>query len=250
VVFDDEVFELEYGFNSTRKFRHVPNLRQPRDPAKAYCVYLIARLKDGSEHFEIMTMDEVRAIRDGSQAWKFKPNSGPWHDNFLQMARKTVIRRAANYLPLSAEMVAAMEMEDDGDTAAAKSIIDGAVRKPDLTAAPAQDIASQMAAREPEPQDAETVDPKTGEVTSAAAAPANTPEREPGDDEDDSGPGPTPEQLEPEKGTVDHLIWRIWRASAEELGGLVKEAAGLSKDEPRRMNVSAAIARRRKEVAS
>lgn len=223
IVFEDEIFELEYGFSSTKKFRHVPNLKAPRDEKKAYAVYLLARLKDGSEHFEIMPMDEVRKIRDAAPSSKGK--SSPWGPHFLQMARKTIIRRAANYLPLSAEMVAAMELEDG-------STIEGSIVKPSLqavSAAAADDLAGQMANSRAqdaaEPEDAETVpphDPVTGEVQEQ----------------------PQGEQQEPDLGTIDHLIWRINKAAAGDMEALKKEAFALDKNEARRLEVSAAIKER------
>jgi recombination protein RecT len=237
VVFEDEVFELEYGLAGTRKFRHVPNIRDPRDEKKAIAVYCIARLKDGSEHVEVMPMDEVRAIRNKSQGYQRSKKSGkpgPWDEHFLQMARKTAIRRACNYLPLSAEMASALELEDSAEGGST-------VTKPSLHVAGADDLASQIAnaqaASQPtETVDGEVVDQATGEVSAAPAeeAPAAQP----------------PANAEPEKGTVDHLLWRIGQADAAQLADLIKEAAGLPKDEPRRMEVGAAISERRKAVRS
>ncbi len=229
VVFEGEQFELQYGLEGTRKFLHVPDWKVPRTAEKALVVYAIVRLKDGAEHVEVMTMDEVRTIRNRSQSWKFKPNEGPWHDDFLEMARKTVIRRAQKYVPMSTEMAEAMEAEHEGE-------VEGSVVKPDLKALSAgDDLAAQMtaSAEAGESVEGEVVDQATGEVVEAqqqAQAPT----------EDDAAPA----------GTIDNLLWRVARADAAGLAEIIKEASDLPKDEPRRMEVSAAISARRKAVRS
>lgn len=232
VVFDDEVFELEYGLADTRKFRHVPNIRTPRDLNRAIAVYCIARLKDGGEHVEVMPMDEVREIRNKSQGYQRNPKASPWTEHFLQMARKTAIRRACNYLPLSAEMASAMELEDS-------STVEGAVVRPTLmpVTSAGDDLASQMtsaAASEQREQEStpagESFNPETGEVTDGQFV-AHPPE------------------AEPEAGTIDHLLWRIGRADAPAMEELRKEAFGLPKDEPRRSEVSGALKERAKVLS-
>ena len=242
VVFEDDTFELVYGLDDVRKLRHVPNWKGKRDPEHALLVYCIARLKDGASHVEVMSMDEVRTIRNRSQSWKFKPNTGPWQDDFLQMARKTIVRRIQHYLPLSAEERDAISMDDD-------NTVEGeVVTKPALDVKPVpangDDLASQMssaaAAQDAGDEATPAHDPTTGEVTDQPAQ--------------DAAPAPeasaTVPAAEPEAGTVDHLLWRVAKATADELGPLTKEAAQLSKDEPRRLDVSKAIAERRKAVQS
>jgi phage RecT family recombinase len=59
-------------------------------------VYAIATLKDGSKEREVMTWDQVDAVRRSSAM----PNSGPWTQWPDEMARKTVVRRLAKRLPV------------------------------------------------------------------------------------------------------------------------------------------------------
>ena len=90
VVHEGDVFEFEYGLNE--KLRHVP--------------------KVGGHYMDVMTKDEVDAIKNRSRASK----NGPWVTDYEAMARKTVIRRAFPYLPVSVaaqEAVAADEMTPD-----------------------------------------------------------------------------------------------------------------------------------------
>ena len=70
--------------------------------------YAVAKLKDGGHCFEFMSRHQVETIRDGSQwfqqAAKYgKQASHPWMAHFVEMGRKTVIRRLAKFLPLSVE---------------------------------------------------------------------------------------------------------------------------------------------------
>ena len=95
VVYSADEFELEYGMQP--KFRHVPKLDGDRGrPRLAYC---IARLRDGSTHVEVMTMDELERVRASSRSG----SSGPWSQWPDEMRKKTVVRRAFKYLPVSIE---------------------------------------------------------------------------------------------------------------------------------------------------
>jgi len=58
--------------------------------------------------FEWMTTTDVNAIRNRSKSGK----SGPWATDWSEMARKTVLKRAAKYLPKSVSMVDALEIAD------------------------------------------------------------------------------------------------------------------------------------------
>jgi recombination protein RecT len=93
-------FEYELGLNP--RLVHRPALRNRGDIERFYCV---AKFKDGGFHVEVMSYEEVEAIRQRSKA----PNSPAWTNDFMMMGRKTVIRRAAKYLPLSVQRLAALD---------------------------------------------------------------------------------------------------------------------------------------------
>lgn len=80
---------------------HVPDATDRKDDDKAPIrwVYAIAHLKAGPPKIEVMSRDQVDNIRKASQM----QTGGPWRFFFSQMARKTCIRRLANYLDLSQE---------------------------------------------------------------------------------------------------------------------------------------------------
>ncbi len=66
------------------------------DVIGAYCVCEI----EGSKHpkVEFMSIEEIENVRDKSELWK-KHKKGPWKDWFVEMAKKTVIKRAQKTWP-------------------------------------------------------------------------------------------------------------------------------------------------------
>lgn len=81
----------------------------PRDPKTLLYVFAIATFKDGEPQPAVMSREEVEAIRDMG-------NGNPvWKTHFIEMAKKTVVRRLCKMLPQSPEMqnmVDAVEAED------------------------------------------------------------------------------------------------------------------------------------------
>lgn len=116
IVYAKDTFDLKLGINTT--VTHSPFLDGDRGEAKL--VYGVARFKDGGYHFEWMSMVEVDAIKQRSQA----RSSGPWVTDLDQMRRKTLIRRMANYLPLSIEFQNALTVED-ATAEGKRAVIDG-----------------------------------------------------------------------------------------------------------------------------
>lgn len=88
--------------------------------------YAVAQMKDGNAEFERMTLDEVLAIRDRSDAWKAfdsgKIKSTPWGTDEGEMAKKTVIRRLCKRLDQSPELATAIQIEDEAEFASMRDI--------------------------------------------------------------------------------------------------------------------------------
>lgn len=99
--------EFEFWVDETGdRLRHVPNLRGDRGQAYAY--YAIARFRDGGQLVHVMTRDDIDRHRKRSRS----KDSGPWQTDYDAMARKTVIRAMAPYLPLSAEVASAFDADE------------------------------------------------------------------------------------------------------------------------------------------
>ena len=103
-VHEGDEFTYSYGLNED--LRHVPCAK----PVKLTHVYMIANFKDGGHYFQVMNADEIEA------AAKRSPSYGkavsPWKSDYEAMAKKTVIRRAFPYLPVSVEARDAAASDD------------------------------------------------------------------------------------------------------------------------------------------
>lgn len=103
VVCDADIFEENMG----EIVAHKIDRRKPR--GEVYAVYAICKFKDGTAKAEVMSSEEVEAIRKRSKAGQ----SGPWITDWNEMAKKTVFRRLSKWLPLSPEFRDAVEADDD-----------------------------------------------------------------------------------------------------------------------------------------
>ncbi len=115
-VCENDHFELVYGLDE--KLNHTPAMGERGDVIGFYAV---AKLKDGGYSFEFMSVHQVREIMAGSQGYQQakkygKEGSHPWGAHFVEMGRKTVIRRLAKYLPLSIEFQTAVALDNQAET--------------------------------------------------------------------------------------------------------------------------------------
>lgn len=140
LVHDKDEFDHDRASGEPPVHR-VPWLEDRGAMLGAYCT---AWFKDGGSHTEVMTKGEIDAIRARSRA----SENGPWVTDYNQMARKTVVRRASHYWPLSPNLMTAVEIEEEG------------VNR--------ERFLGQSLADIPAPQ-IETVDEATGEVLSSPA---------------------------------------------------------------------------------
>jgi recombination protein RecT len=102
VVCDFDKFSFKNGV-----VEHEIDFRSDR--GAPFAVYSECKFKDGTIDYEVMTIAEIDAIRKRSRAG----NDGPWKTDYLEMAKKTVIRRHSKRLPLSAEFRDALEKDQD-----------------------------------------------------------------------------------------------------------------------------------------
>lgn len=123
-VYSKDEFEIDWSLEVP--FRHKPYLGQ--DNGEIIFVWCLVRFKDGSIHWDYMTIGDVEKIRNKSQGYmqslkyaKRDANgtitslNSPWFTDFGEMAKKTVIRRVAKYLPMSVQKAAFLEdMADNG----------------------------------------------------------------------------------------------------------------------------------------
>lgn len=110
-VYEGDVFEYEYGLDE--KCRHVP-IAEDRSPEKLTHAYCVVKFRDGGHYLEVMTRSDLEKVRARSQA----KDDGPWVTDFEAMCRKSPVRRAFPYLPVSveAQMAVASDETDGGYT--------------------------------------------------------------------------------------------------------------------------------------
>lgn len=103
-VYENDEFDYELGLDP--KLVHKPAKSERGEPVFFYAVF---RTKDDGYGFSVMSMEDVRAhARKYSKAY----SDGPWQTNFEEMAKKTVIKKALKYAPLSVEFQRAMAMDE------------------------------------------------------------------------------------------------------------------------------------------
>ncbi|RQO58000.1 recombinase RecT [Paucibacter sp. KBW04] len=179
-VCEHDHFELVYGLDE--KLNHTPAMGERGDLVGFYAV---AKLKDGGHSFEFMSVHQVEDIMVNTQS---KGKYGPWKDHFIEMGRKTVIRRLAKYLPLSVEFQTAVALDNQAESGKDQKLdtIDGEF---------------MLAQDEDAPAHGAVVDQETGEIrgTLSAEAKVNVPESAAKHAEADAGRksdewAPTPEE--------------------------------------------------------
>lgn len=148
-VRENDRFELVYGIEE--KLNHTPAMNNRGDVIGFYAV---AKLRDGGYCFEFMPREDVDAIMLSTYD---KGTKGPWKDHYVEMGRKTVIRRIAKYLPISIEFQTAVALDGMAEAGKIQNLdIDG--------------VFTVM------PDDApiidETVNQETGEVTQGNKTPS------------------------------------------------------------------------------
>lgn len=99
--------EFEYEYGLTEGLRHVPST-EPIEGRPLTHVYVVAHFTDGGHYIDVMSKAEVDAVRKRSKA----ASNGPWSTDYEAMAKKTVIRRAFPYLPVSVEVQSSVTSDE------------------------------------------------------------------------------------------------------------------------------------------
>lgn len=102
VVHSNEPFEIQQGTNPYIKHGIAPT----GNKGDIIGVYSIATLNDGSTSVEWMYKQDIDAIAMRSESVKSGKQS-PWHSDYPEMARKTVVKRHYKYLPKSERAIMA-----------------------------------------------------------------------------------------------------------------------------------------------
>jgi recombination protein RecT len=100
--------EFEYWIDERGEhIKHKPNLDTDRGQKRL--VYATAQTKDGGVYIEVMTQEQVMAVRNVSRS-KGGPWSGPFED---EMWRKTALRRLTKRLPSSTDLDQTLKLDEE-----------------------------------------------------------------------------------------------------------------------------------------
>ncbi len=163
LVCENDVFSWENGIVT-----HKVDWLKSR--GKALAVYSHVRNSNDVDDYEVMTMDQVEAIRQRSRA----KNTGPWVTDFNEMAKKTVIRRHSKRLTLSPEFSEALSKDfDRADDIVLPAddfnVIDMPKRLSETATEPATPPISQESAQAPQPEAGAGSPPVEAEKQGSAA---------------------------------------------------------------------------------
>lgn len=103
---------FEYAYGLDEKLEHQPFMDGERGPIVAF--WGLAKFRDGGHYFLVMSKSDVDAAKERSDS--AKAGFGPWITDYAAMGRKTVIRRMAPFLPLSAEQAQVMAHDETVNT--------------------------------------------------------------------------------------------------------------------------------------
>lgn len=115
-VYAGDRFELQFGLHED--IIHVPSPDVDRSFAgNVIGCYTVCKFKGGGHHIEWMTADEILAIAMRSKTYDRRSDSwsGPWQTDWIEMAKKTVIRRAAKQWPKSVDMAEALALDEKNE---------------------------------------------------------------------------------------------------------------------------------------
>lgn len=162
-VHQKDHFEYEYGLDE--KLVHRPAFGER---GEVIAFYSVAKLVGGGYAFEVMSRQQVEEIRDASQNYKSSRDKPAtvWGQHFVEMGRKTVLRRLFKYLPVSIELAtaAALDSRVDHDSQALDTVLTGEYSVADDEAPGNQaDDSDEPGALEHNPD--ERLDTQTGEIT-------------------------------------------------------------------------------------
>lgn len=207
-VYQNDLFDYEYG--TDEKMRHKPLMFGDRGELIGF--YSYARFKNGAFAFEVMSVSDVNKIRDNSEGYKSMGERSPWGQHYVQMGRKTLIRRLANYLPRSVQKASALDSAHDAGKIATIDMElgeviehdadDGAPQEEKTRATRSNRQKQTLDAVAAKPKDELPHDPDTGEIVDEAPrqieAPREEPIKTPAKVEEKREPAPAARQPDPE----------------------------------------------------
>jgi recombination protein RecT len=131
------------------RLEHVP-LMSPLDadgnPRPITHAYAIAKFKNGQVDFDVMSVEEIEALKVRSGVYE----NGPWATDYGEMCKKTVMRRLCKRLPQSEDAARLLELDAQAEGGMEQRITDREVSVPppdEIPAAP--NVEAEVADEQP-----------------------------------------------------------------------------------------------------
>lgn len=100
VVCENDEFDINLG--TDHSIKHKIDFKNPNGRGKEILYYAVVKYKDGTEDFEYMTLADIDKRRKASQGGDSEYS--PWVKWTTEMAKKTVLKKLCQRLPLSPEI--------------------------------------------------------------------------------------------------------------------------------------------------
>lgn len=165
VVYAKDVFDYQLGLN--RDLVHKPAFQMSlKERGEIVAAYSVAKFKDGSTSFDVMSADEIWDVWRKASKQKDKEGrpTGMWKDYPSEAFKKTVVKRHAKQLPMSTDLDDLLRRDDDLYDFEGKSDRESAAP---AAPPPRPQITDYTDVQE---KPAETVDAETGEITAEGEA--------------------------------------------------------------------------------
>lgn len=107
IVREYDYFEYQYGLNP--QLIHRPG--EEADRGEITFIYGIFRLVNGGYGFEVSNKADMDAFAE-KYSKSFGSKYSPWTENYEDMAKKTVIKRALKYAPVSVDFQKALSTDE------------------------------------------------------------------------------------------------------------------------------------------
>lgn len=107
VVYKQDGFHYEKGLEE--RLKHIPDYTEDHKDSDIVGAYAIIRFKNGGHHIEYMPRKEIEKVRAVSKA----KDSGPWKSWYSEMCKKSALRRALKYAPMSVQLQQAVSKTDE-----------------------------------------------------------------------------------------------------------------------------------------
>lgn len=109
VVRENDYFEYQYGLES--RLVHQIGKGNEQDRGEIVFIYGLFKLANGGYGFEVCNRADMDAFAS-KYSKSFGSSFSPWSNNYAEMAKKTVLKRALKYAPISVEFQKALSTDE------------------------------------------------------------------------------------------------------------------------------------------